>query len=375
MSRTEPWLLLVAGKLGLHDDGWSIGPFLDRLQARGVSARVACVEAGGDAASDPRIVECPGLAGRWRQSFAIRGLRLGERLERPDLIHVLQTRMIDVGLAIAEHWRVPYVQSIDEFVPAGESLRASRRWCRGLLASSQELADELTSAFSVPSVMIQVVHPGIEASEEPTSRRPADRRVAVIGTAGPLIASSGFATFLNAARRVLDAGIDAEFVIAGQGEDEVDLRRRADRLKISDRVTFAGIPVVGLRFWSVLDIFCQPSLGPSAGRTLATALAFGVPSIASDIQGLRALVQDGVNGHRVEPGESSALASLILDMLAHPEAARELGARGREMILRDFRPDAEADQLVQSYQQALARTSGLEVAPAESLEASVIRFS
>ena len=128
MSRTEPWLLLVAGKLGLHDDGWSIRPFLDRLHARGISAQVACVEAGGDAASDPRVVECPGLAHRWRQPFAIRGLRLGERLERPDLIHVLQTRMVDVGLAIAEHWRVPYVQSIDEFVPSGESLRVSRRW-------------------------------------------------------------------------------------------------------------------------------------------------------------------------------------------------------------------------------------------------------
>ena len=37
-------------------------------------------------------------------------------------------------------------------------------------------------------------------------------------------------TFLAAARRVLDSGVDAEFVIAGQGEDEVDLRRRADRL-------------------------------------------------------------------------------------------------------------------------------------------------
>jgi hypothetical protein len=44
---------------------------------------------------------------------------------------------------------------------------------------------------------------------------------------------------------VLDAGIDAEFVIAGQGESEFNLRRRAERLRIADRTTFAGRNVIG----------------------------------------------------------------------------------------------------------------------------------
>ena len=374
MSRTEPSILLVAGKLGFHDDGWSIRAFLDRLQARDCSAQVACVEAGGDAAGDPRVVECPGFAGRWRQTQAIRGLRRGERFERPDRIHVLQTRMVDAGLAIAEHWRVPYVQSIDEFVPAGQALRVSRRWCRRLLASSLELADDLISAYSVPQPLVTVVNPGIEASDDETITHRRGHVVAVIGTAGPLVASSGFATFLNAARRVLDAGIDAEFVIAGQGEDEVDLRRRADRLKISDRVTFAGIPVVGLRFWKVLDVYCQPSLAPTVGRTLATALAFGVPSIASDIEGLRALIQDGVNGYHVEPGESSGMARLILEILANPDEARELGRKGREVILRDFQPATEADNLVRIYREAVAQDTSAPSRTAD-LDASAIRFS
>ena len=346
-------VLLLAEGLGVHDDGRPIGAFLDRLESLGVDAQVVCVEAAGDAAADVRVVESPGLAHRWRLPLAVRGLRFGERINRPDLLHVLQSRMGEAGLAVAEHWRVPYVQTVDEFVPDEGRLRVSKRWCKRLVATSRELADDLRVQLRVPVSFVEVVNPGIEAPEA-LAPRDARRRVAVIGTAGPLVASSGFATFLNAARRVVDAGVDAEFVIAGQGEDEVDLRRRADRLKIADRVTFAGIPVVGLRYWTVLDVFCQPSLVPSVGRTLATALAFGVPAVASDTDGLRALVSpERNNGLRVPPGESGPLARAILDLLAEPDRARALGAEGRAMILRDYRPDAEAKRLAEIYASVL----------------------
>jgi glycosyltransferase involved in cell wall biosynthesis len=352
MTRLPRSVLLVADRLGVHDDGWSVAPFLDRLEELGLDVQVLCLEAAGDAAADARVVCSPGLGTRWRLPLTVRNLRFGERLNRPDLLHALRGRLGDAALAIAEHWAIPYVLTVDEFLPPDGRLRASRRWCRRLIATSRELADELRNQLRVPAERVAEVNPGLDTPEAATGR-PSDRRVAVIGTAGPLAAGSGFPTFLSAARRVIDAGRDAEFVIAGQGEDEVDLRRRADRLKIADRVTFAGIPVVGLRFWSVLDVFCQPSLVPSVGRTLATALAFGVPSIASDIQGLRALVDHGRTGLRVPPGDSAALARAIDDLLADPPRAQALGQEGRAMILRDFRPDDEARRLADVYTEAL----------------------
>ena len=114
------------------------------------------------------------------------------------------------------------------------------------------------------------------------------------------------------------------------------------------------MPLAGLRFWNVLDVFCQPTLVPSVGRTLATALAFGVPSIASNIEGLRALVTDARNGLSVPPGDSSALAAGVLELLADPEQARNLGREGRQGILREYRPDVEAERLATVYRNALA---------------------
>ena len=93
-----------------------------------------------------------------------------------------------------------------------------------------------------------------------------------------------------------------------------------------------------------------------------------------DIEGLRALIQDGVNGYHVEPGESSGMARLILEILANPDEARELGRKGREVILRDFQPATEADNLVRIYREAVAQDTSAPSRTAD-LDASAIRFS
>ncbi len=353
MADPELNVLLLAGRLRADDDGRPIGPLLDRLSGRGMSVQVLCVSAEPVPGVDFRIIECPGLRNRWQRALTVRRLHLGGGLKRPDLLHVLDPGMGPVALALAERWQVPYVQTVDEFADSHTAIRVSRRWCRRLVAASGELATDLARNLGIPEDVLAVVHPGIAAPEE-APICPGAGRVPVIGTAGPLTSKSGFATFLEAARRVIDVGTEAEFVIAGGGEDEVDLRRRADRLGIADRVTFAGNPILGRRFWNVLDVYCQTSIAPTVGRTLAVALSFGVPSIATDIEGLRSLLTHDVTGLRVPPVDPSALGRSILALLCDPPLARRLGEAGRAAILRDFTPDAEAQALVDVYRRAVS---------------------
>ncbi|HMB04434.1 MAG TPA: glycosyltransferase family 4 protein [Isosphaeraceae bacterium] len=345
-------VLLLAGHLGEHDDGWPIGALLERLARRGIAAQVLCVARAAGARADYRVVEDPGLGHRWWRPLAVRRLRFGEGLKRPDLIHAIHREMGPAALAIAEHWQIPYLLTIQEFLPSRGRLRLSRRWCRRLIATSRDLALDLARSLDVPAHFLSVVNQGVMDVGGGARTRKAGQ-VPVIGAAGALEPDSGFATFLNAARRVLDAGVDAEFMIAGAGEGEVDLRRRAKRLRIADRVTFTTHSLVGSRFWSVLDLYCQTTLVPTVGRTLAIAQSFGVPSIASDVEGLRALVAHDETGLRVTPGDSTALARTILALLADPERARSLGRRGRESVRRDFDPEAEAHGLATVYRRVL----------------------
>jgi glycosyltransferase involved in cell wall biosynthesis len=354
MDEPTQTVLLLAGRLGEPDDPGSIVSLLERLARLNVAAQVLCLARGGEV--DYRLIERPQLGHRWKRLIAARRLCFDEGLRRPGLLHVIHPTMGSLALAIADHWKIPYVLTVDEFLPPAGRLKVSRRWCRGLIATSRELADDLVRTRAVPGGFLTVIPPGIAIPDE-SSATICRGTVPVIGTAGRLVASAGIVEFLNAARRVLDAGVDAEFLIAGQGDAEVDLRRRAARLRIGERITFAEQNVVGLRFWRVLDVYCQTALTPTVGRTLALAMAFGVPSIASDLDGLRTLVRHGETGLRVPPGDSGALSRTILSLLDDPARTRALGQAGRESIRRDFDPAVEAQTLAALYRRVLTDSS------------------
>ncbi len=345
-------IVILVGCVPSRTEGLPLRPFVDRLAYRGISARVLCVENEGQSGLVD-LIECPGLARRWLRPLAVRGLTLGADRPRPRLLHVIESELADVGLDLAESWGIPYVLTVEEFLAPGDRLRLSRSLCRGLVTVCPELAEELQRDLGVPSDLIHVIPRGLTVTSVHSPTR-SPSRVPVIGASGPLTFRSGFASFLTAARRVIDAGVDVEVVIAGTGDEEIELRRRADRLRITHRVTFAGEPAVGERFWDVLDVFCMTSLNPTVGRSLAMAQAHGVPCIATDIEGLRALVEPGVTGLRVPPNDSNSLAQAILELLGNPEMAAQLGDQGRKSALVQHDPEQEADRLELLYRSIIA---------------------
>lgn len=340
-------VLLLAGRPGLDDDGWPLAPLVDRLAARGIAPRVLRAALGPDD-DDPRFVAMPALGRRWLKFLAARRLPRDAEFKRPRVLHAIHRGMASMALALAESWGVPYVLTVDDFSALEEGLRVSRRWLAALVVPGVELAEALVETLGAPAERVVVVPPGIVA-ESPLPRGGGGWESPVIGAAGPPLEETGFATFLEAARIILDNGRDVEFLIASRGGEATDPRRRALALGIQERVTVADLPVVGERFWSVLDLYCQPSLVPSVGRTLAPALAWGVPSVASNVQGLRGMIQEGRSGLLVPPGDPSALAAAVLHLIDNPDRALAMGTLARERTLARFDPNAEADRLAALY--------------------------
>jgi glycosyltransferase involved in cell wall biosynthesis len=347
-------VVLLAGRLGLDDDGWPLAPLVDRIEARGVEVRVIC-SSRSNASPDPRVVEVPWLARPWLRHLAIRRLRAESGINRPSILHALHEEMSHVALSLAEAWRIPYIQTVDDFAPLDEGLRISRRWMRSVVASSAELAEALVAELGLPVDQVVAIPPGISVEDGPPPS--GEWKVPVIGVAGPPVEEAGFLPFLEAARVVLGLGRDAEFLVASQGGDAIELRRYAQALGIQERVTVADFPAVGPRLWSVLNLYCQPSLIASTGRTLTLALANGVPSVASDVQGLRGMIENGRSGLLAAPGDPAALAEAFIDLLDHPDRARAMGAAARDQIRTRFNLDGEADSLVALYRRCVDSSS------------------
>jgi glycosyltransferase involved in cell wall biosynthesis len=343
-------ILLLAGSPRGDDGEWPLAPLLNRLEKRRLQLQVLRLAKGHELQGDPRVVESPALTNRWLRPFLARRLWSDSVLERPDLVHVVHDGAGSVALSLCETAGLPYIQSISSFSTLDRGLRLSRRWCRGLVAGCPDIAHDLVVRLRVPAHAIVLIPPGIAAA--PTVDRDlSPSKVPVIGTGGASDETSGMLVFLTAARMVIDAGHDVEFVVGGHDQEQALLRHHAQRLNIADRVTVADRALVGGDLWTVSDIYCQPSVNPSSGRMLLQAFAHGVPCVATSVKGLRSLIVPGETGLIVPVNNPGALAQAMVTLLDQPETARRLGRNAIEHARARFDPDVEADRLENLYRQ------------------------
>ena len=176
-------------------------------------------------------------------------------------------------------------------------------------------------------------------------------RVPVVGTAGPLEAVKGLPFFLGAAQRVLAENPHVQFLIAGAGPEEQNLRRLARELKIVDAVTFVPKLYDFSTALEAMDIFCLPSLRQGLGTIMLEAMGRGIPVIATGVGGVFSVVSDNETGLVVPPSNSARLAERILELLSDPLRARTLGSNGRELVKQEFSVERMVKETADLYRE------------------------
>src|SRR5579864_515959 len=117
------------------------------------------------------------------------------------------------------------------------------------------------------------------------------------------------------------------------------------------------------------DVLCAPSLrGESFGLVLTEAFAAGTPVIASDIAGYRDVVEDGVDGILVPPGDATALAEALRELYFEPEHRAEMALAAAEHV-EQFAWPRIADLVLAAYEDAIA--TPMAESPAKRLAVSV----
>ena len=165
----------------------------------------------------------------------------------------------------------------------------------------------------------------------------------------------------------VDVAIDAlatatdqrlHIVVAGGGELLDGFKARAAEAGVGDRVHFLGAVPHGeladtLR---ACDLFLLTTEPPeSFGIVLIEAMACGLPAIATEYPGVRAIVEPGVNGELVEAGNPQAVAA-ALDSFAgmDPDRRHAMGAAGRAKCEHDFSWQRLLDRMDETYAGAIA---------------------
>lgn len=132
---------------------------------------------------------------------------------------------------------------------------------------------------------------------------------------------------------------DLHLVAVGGGDDLPRLQKLAIEAGIEDSVDFLEhLSREELAAcYANADVFAMPSTGEGFGLVFLEAMAFAKPIVASACGGTTDVVEHGVNGLLIPPGDNQKLAAALESLLLDESLRAELGRRGAEMVRRKHR--------------------------------------
>jgi glycosyltransferase involved in cell wall biosynthesis len=165
------------------------------------------------------------------------------------------------------------------------------------------------------------------------------RPVVTIWPAARAICRVGYNRVVSASlERLLDDLNPAqrEAVIAGDGPERAMLEALIQDLGLRDAVELVGelddIPSL----LAESDCFVLSSTSEGMPISILEAMAAGLPVVASDVGGVHELVTEGKTGYLVPPGDATALAAALQQVLRNPGLRAELGACARSTVESEF---------------------------------------
>ena len=218
-----------------------------------------------------------------------------------------------------------------------------------VVAISQAIAREAVAAgfeaskvHLIPHGIDMAEYAPVNADEKAAKRRalglPADKILATY--TGRLIQGKGLETLFEAMKSLGDLK-DLHVVLVGSGSGQVisieeKLRKEADGGSLLGRVTFTGRVENVPAYLQTSDLFVFPTLDEALGMSAVEAQACGLPAIASRTGGVPDIVEDGVTGLLVRPGDSDALADALRILATDAALRRRFGAAARTSTAERF---------------------------------------
>lgn len=142
-------------------------------------------------------------------------------------------------------------------------------------------------------------------------------------TVGRLMVQKGHAYLLDAIGQL--GADDFLFVFVGQGPLEEGLRQQAQRLKIEDKIRFAGVRNDVGQLLEVADVFVQPSLWEGMSLALLEAMFAGLPIVATNIEAATDVLRHERSALLVNLRDPGDLAAALERIAADPLLRERLG--------------------------------------------------
>lgn len=286
-------------------------------------------------------------AGRWRLAYF-----------RPDLVHVFfswTNQGLD-QLWQAGRARIPAVISVHNSFPETpfspwhrRHLKTAFRTVRGIYGVSEDALRHFFANFDVylPETTVRsVVYNFVDTNRfQPSPERRSETRqklgipddAPVIGSVGRLDHQKQPVSVLNAFALIRQQKPDAHLIWIGAGPLETEMRQKIRELEIREAVHLLGARTDLEDIIPAMDLHLLLSTREGFGIVTAEAMACGIPVVGTRVPGTEEVIADCPAGRLVPPGDETAAAQAVVELLSLDSENRErLAGIARQRVTERF---------------------------------------
>ena len=354
----SPRVLFVMGANGTGGTELQARALVAALRSRGVATHVIVLDGQHGLSGLPDDTESmatarPGLVRSVvTYAQAVRRVRKTLRSGDFDVIHAVHARGYIVAAAAAlgvrDVRRVAWRRNLGIHLD-GRSAALSRLMERSairatdvVLVNSNDVRDYWMSSHGLPAEKSLVVPNLLQKWRFEVERTPSRQPVVILAVGG-LRAVKGHDVLLRAAAELRRP--DVEVVILGEGEQRGSLTELAANLGV--RFALPGVQADPRPWLARATIYVQPSRSEGSSNAVLEAMAAGVPIVASDVGGMRELLDD--TGSIVSPGDVEGLRREIERLLSDASVREALGGAARRRAREHFSEESVVDTTLRVY--------------------------
>ncbi len=232
--------------------------------------------------------------------------------------------------------RLVSLQTVSKSMRCAPIDRVILRRFNALIAGATDIKDYLLSYGQDPD-KIHVIHNWVDVSKRVPSANVYDTRrkldiekdQLIIGCIGRLHPQKGQVYLIQAYAELISEFPNSKLLLIGDGPSKEVLEEEVNRLGIADSVIFTGT-ISGddyNNYLSVIDVYVQPSVFEGLPRTLLDAMCMGKAIVATDINGNREAIENGINGLLVRSENVQEISLALARLLRSPEDRETLASQ------------------------------------------------
>ncbi|MBF0275794.1 MAG: glycosyltransferase family 4 protein [Nitrospinae bacterium] len=242
--------------------------------------------------------------------------------------------------------KVPWVASVHGLEGA---FHPSRAWlnkiifkvAKKVVAPSNAVKEKLIKENIVSGDKVQIIYNGVEVKES-TPVHAKERKDIIVGCVANFYSEiKGHRYFLEALAQ-LSGEYKGELI--GDGILKPRMEELAQELKVNDRVRFRGRLGTEEVHRSIagMDVIVIPSLSESFCLVAVEAMALGVPVVASNVGGLKEIIDNGVSGILTSPEKPAEICESVINVSSDPALKEGIIKAARKRVKEMFSIDAFA---------------------------------